>query len=300
MPASGKGKGKRGSSKGRKATERPSSVHAGKTSAKPRKSGKKSGKNSGSAGLSPVMHWIVTLTFAAVILLLAWLFLIRPYSYRWKPCLGSKDYGVCIPNGYNAYGMDVSHHQGTIDWKDVAGHKGNWPLRFVFIKATEGGSFLDENYSENIAAARAAGLVCSSYHFYNPGTSPGKQADFFISHASVLKGDLPPVLDIERTGNNTDALQREILEWLRIVEKQYGVKPIVYCSYKFRKNYLTSPEFDKYRFWIAHYYVERPAEDCEWTFWQFTDRGIIDGIGERTDLNAFNGTLQDFESLRVP
>ena len=44
-------------------------------------------------------------------------FFIRPYAYRWKPCHGLKEYGVCIPDGYDIHGIDISHYQGKIDWK---------------------------------------------------------------------------------------------------------------------------------------------------------------------------------------
>ena len=45
-------------------------------------------------------------------------FFIRPYAYRWKPCNGLKEYGVCIPSGYDIHGIDISHYQGKIDWGD--------------------------------------------------------------------------------------------------------------------------------------------------------------------------------------
>ena len=43
-------------------------------------------------------------------------FFLRPYAYRWKPCNGMKEYGVCIPSGYDIHGIDISHYQGKIDW----------------------------------------------------------------------------------------------------------------------------------------------------------------------------------------
>lgn len=235
----------------------------------------------------------------AGMLWICWAFLIRPYSYRWRPCSGSKEYGACIPDGYAAYGIDVSHHQGTIDWDKVTAAGKQYKVEFVFLKATEGGTFKDENYDENIAAARAAGLRCGSYHFYNPATSPGRQAEFFIASASVLNGDLPPVLDLERRGGQDAQFQREVLEWLRIVERRYGIKPIIYTSYKFKTRYLTDPVFDEYTFWIAHYYVEKPAQDCGWTLWQFTDRGRVPGIEGYTDMNVFSGSRREFSSFSV-
>ena len=65
-------------------------------------------------------------------------FFIRPYAYRWKPCHGLKEYGVCIPDGYDIHGIDISHYQGKIDWKKLLQNKETaTPLHFVFMKATE-------------------------------------------------------------------------------------------------------------------------------------------------------------------
>jgi len=245
-------------------------------------------------------HWLLTCFFIVAVLSFTYIFMIRPYSYRWKPCYGSKEYEICMPHRYNLFGIDVSHHQGTIDWKSVADPADRtYPIRFVFMKATEGGSFLDQNYQTNMAEARKTGLICGAYHFFNPETSGSRQADFFIENVTLEKGDLPPVLDVERRGSSRTMLQSEVLEWLRAVEHYYGVKPIIYASYKFRKNYLDSPEFDDYVFWMAHYYVETPASDAEWLFWQFSDRAVVPGIAERTDINVFSGDLSQLESLRM-
>ena len=63
-------------------------------------------------------------------------FFIRPYAYRWKPCHGLKEYGVCIPDGYDIHGIDISHYQGKIDWKKLLQNKETaTPLHFVFMKA---------------------------------------------------------------------------------------------------------------------------------------------------------------------
>lgn len=71
-------------------------------------------------------------------------FFIRPYAYRWKPCHGLKEYGVCIPDGYDIHGIDISHYQGKIDWKRLLQNKETaTPLHFVFMKATEGGDHND-------------------------------------------------------------------------------------------------------------------------------------------------------------
>ena len=98
-------------------------------------------------------------------------FFIRPYAYRWKPCHGLKEYGVCIPDGYDIHGIDISHYQGKIDWKRLLQNKETaTPLHFVFMKATEGGDHNDTTFEANFANARNHGFIRGAYHFYIPGT----------------------------------------------------------------------------------------------------------------------------------
>lgn len=249
---------------------------------------------------SGITHWILTAIVAVAILFFFYRFFIRPYSYRWKPCYGSKGYGVCLPLGYKVHGIDASHHQGTIDWKAIkATEKQKDPIRFAFIKATEGGDYKDRLFSENFRQAAEAGLVRGAYHFYNPNTDPIKQADFFISQVKLTKGDLAPVLDIERKPRDKAKLQADLKKFLNRLEQHYGIKPIIYTSYKYRLRYLDSPEFNAYPFWIAHYYVDNLSYEGEWNFWQHTDYGTVPGIDTNVDLNVFNGTWEELSKYRI-
>ena len=245
---------------------------------------------------SGTMHWILTAICSVAILVFFYYFFIRPYSYRWKPCYGFKGYGVCLPVNYKVHGIDVSHHQGTIDWQAVkATETQNYPIRFVFMKATEGGDYKDRRFAENFREAREAGLVRGAYHFYNPNTDPIRQADFFISQVTLEKGDLAPVLDIERKPRNKAQLQADLIKFLNRLEQHYGVRPIIYTSYRYMERYLDSSEFARYPLWIAHYYVEALSYEGSWQFWQHTDYGTVPGITESVDLNVFNGSLSDLQ-----
>ena len=249
---------------------------------------------------SELIHWLLTGIVAMALLVFFYYFFIRPYNYRWKPCYGSKAYGVCLPLNYKVHGIDVSHHQGMIDWDAVKGtEKQEYPLRFAFMKATEGGDYKDRRFDENFCQAKGAGLVCGAYHFYNPNTDPILQADFFISQANLAKGDLAPVLDIERKPRDKAQLQADLKIFLSRLEQHYGAKPIIYTSYKYKKRYLDAPEFDNYPFWIAHYYVDTLSYDGPWHFWQHTDYGTVPGIDENVDLNVFNGTLDELKRYQL-
>lgn len=228
-------------------------------------------------------------------------FFIRPYAYRWKPCYGMKGYGVCMPIGYSMHGIDVSHYQGDINWKMLKQtRQGKFPVQFIFMKATEGGDFSDDKFVANFDSAKAHGFIRGAYHFYNPKTDANKQADFFIRSVKLEPGDLPPVLDIEMKGKDMKKLQHDLKIWLGKIENHYGVKPIIYASYKFKTKYLNDSIFNTYPYWIAHYYVDSVRYQGEWKFWQHTDVGTLPGIGEKVDLNVFNGSSADLQKMLIP
>ena len=227
-------------------------------------------------------------------------FFIRPYAYRWKPCYGMKGYGVCMPVGYSMHGIDVSHYQGDINWKMLKQtRQGKFPVEFIFMKATEGGDFSDDRFVANFDSAKVHGFIRGAYHFYNPKTDANKQADFFIRSVKLEPGDLPPVLDIEMKSKDVKKLQQDLKIWLRKVENHYGVKPIIYASYKFKTKYLNDSIFNTYPYWIAHYYVDSVRYQGEWKFWQHTDVGTLPGIDEKVDLNVFNGSFSELKNILI-
>lgn len=225
-------------------------------------------------------------------------FFVSPFSFRWRAIYGDPTY----PDGYEVRGIDISHYQDRIDWEKLRNASiGNAPVSFVFIKATEGEKLFDDNFNKNFANAKRNDLIRGAYHFFVPGVDPRKQAAFYLNIAQLEPGDLPPVLDIEKKGNLTsEQLRRDVKIWLNLVEKEYGVKPILYTGYKFKMDYLNTPEFDAYPYWIAHYYVEQLKYKGQWTFWQHTDCGKVSGIKGFVDCNIFNGTLQDLMHLTLP
>lgn len=228
-------------------------------------------------------------------------FFIRPYAYRWKPCYGCREYGVCMPFGYEVHGLDISHHQGTVDWEMLGQLQSErYPLKFIFIKATEGGDLADDKFDGNFRSVREHGYIRGAYHFFTPSTPPQKQADFFIRTVRLEKGDLPPVLDVEVKGNKDgEELRQAVHAWMEIVERHYGVKPILYTSYKFKMRYLNDSVSNTYPYWIAHYYVDSVRYEGDWKFWQHTDVGSVPGISKEVDLNIFHGSLEELEAMTL-
>ena len=243
-----------------------------------------------------LLGFLIVVVFSGVF----YYFFIRPYAYRWKPCYGLKGYGVCMPHGYKVHGIDISHYQGKVNWKMLEQtRQGQFPIQFIFMKATEGGDFPDKRFVANFDSAKAHGFIRGAYHFYNPKTDADKQADFFIHSVKLEPGDLPPVLDIEKKGKDVKKLQADLKHWLRRVESHYGVKPIIYASYKFKTRYLNDSVFNSYPYWIAHYYVDSVEYKGDWKFWQHTDVGTLPGIKEQVDLNIFNGGKEGLDALRI-
>ena len=73
------------------------------------------------------------------------------------------------------------------------------------------------------------------------------------------------------------------------VEKQYGIKPVIYTNIDFYKNYLQN-DFDDYPIWIAHYLQpEKPRIERKWSFWQHNESGRVNGIKTPVDFNVFSG-----------
>ena len=216
-----------------------------------------------------------------------------------------KAFGIRIPDGYKLHGIDVSRHQSRVDWARVKRMKvKDIRISFAFIKATEGSWLKDREFDFNWANARKNGLVRGAYHFFLPDVSPKTQALNFTKTVSLRSGDLPPVVDVEETRGMTKAqIQRYTKEFLRLLEKHYRVKPILYTNRDFYKNHFADvPDFEGYRFWIAHYHVtdlDLPG-GYDWHFWQHSDRGNVNGINEFVDFNVFNGDSAALRRLCLP
>ncbi|NLI37112.1 MAG: glycoside hydrolase family 25 protein [Bacteroidales bacterium] len=247
-------------------------------------------------------QWLRSLLTVMIVVVFStafYLFFIRPYAFRWHLHLNRAPYYTQLPRGYEVCGIDISHYQGNINWGKVAKNRyTDIPLQFVFIKATDGNDIVDESYFRNMAQARKYGFIVSAYHYYEPQIDPLQQADFFIHTVKLKKGDLPPVLDVEKSGHLVKAVfQNDVKQWLKRVESRYGVKPILYTSYKFKLDYLDDDFFNRYPYWIAHYYVSSIAYKGKWSFWQYTDVGYVPGISGDVDLNVFNGSMDEMVSL---
>ncbi|NVO30608.1 glycoside hydrolase family 25 protein [Hymenobacter lapidiphilus] len=199
--------------------------------------------------------------------------------------------------GYAVHGIDVSSYQGRIDWPVVASHE----VRFAFIKATEGGTLRDPRFGRNWRGARAAGVFRGAYHYFHPKSDPTKQASLFTRTVPLGPGDLPPVLDVEHANfHDVAQMRRGVALWLRLVERHYGVRPILYSNYGFYQRHLAG-HFDDYPLWLAHYEVDQPRLPASrWIIWQHSDESYVPGIRGPVDFNVFQGSFERLRALRIP
>ena len=207
-------------------------------------------------------------------------------------------------------GIDVSYHQGTIDWVQVAAAG----KRFAFVRATAGTLTADTAYSANRSGARAAGLAVGSYHFANPDSAPNdatNEASWFLGNATIASGDLVPVLDLEvSNGLDPASLSAWAQAWLAQVSAATGVRPIIYTTPNFWATSMADTDWfarNGYSvLWIANWTMASqptvPAggwAGSGWTFWQHSSAGTVPGISGPVDLDRFNGSSLP-ASLFVP
>ena len=199
-----------------------------------------------------------------------------------------------------AIGIDVSEFQGEIDWTLVENIENDYPLEFAFIRATAGNDREDGQFEANWIGAKKNKMIRGAYHYYRPNENSLEQAKLFIKTVQLHKGDLPPVLDIEKLPKeqSLDSLKKGLKRWLKAVEAHYKEKPIIYTSEKYYDDFLKE-EFSDYLFWIANYnfYREKIGED--WLFWQFTEKASVSGIKGNVDVNIFNGDVEQLRFITV-
>jgi len=203
-------------------------------------------------------------------------------------------------NSKNVKVIDVSHHNGTINWTKVAldGVKG------AYIKLTEGTSFLSKTAYQNYLGAKNAGLRVGFYHYAHANNEPIEEVDFFLEKLGNMKVDLPHCLDLEENkGKSKAQVNAFALKWMQYLEKKTGITPILYTGYSFMDNFSSAAA--KYPLWVARYSssnrangMNSPGSSTIWNKWamfQYTDSGKVKGISGNVDINEMD--LDFFKSI---
>lgn len=184
--------------------------------------------------------------------------------------------------GGERYGVDVSNHQGEIDWPAVAGDN----VGFVYLKASEGGDFSDARFTDNWSGAGQVGLDRGAYHFFTLCTPGQEQAEHFLS---VLPDqmELAPALDLELAGNcrrrpGSAAVRAEVDRFLDVVESETGTEVVLYVGDDWEDGYPMRAAGER-PLWHRRF-LRRPDVDG-WLIWQITGFANVEGIDGDADLN---------------
>lgn len=194
-------------------------------------------------------------------------------------------------------GIDVSHYQGSINWKKVR----DAGIQFAWIKSTEGTSYTDPKFAANYTGAYKAKVIRGAYHFARPGNSSGaSQARYFVKHGGAWSADnrtLPGALDLEAGchGLSKKKMRGWISDFHRTYKEKTGRHVVIYttaswwssCTGNWTGLSKKSP------MWVAHWGASSPSVPhgwATWTAWQYTSGGSVSGISGNVDRNRFNGS----------
>jgi GH25 family lysozyme M1 (1,4-beta-N-acetylmuramidase) len=205
-----------------------------------------------------------------------------------------------------AEGVDVSDHNGTIDWAAVK----KSGRAFAFMKATQGTYNTQATFSRNWNGSKSSGVLRSPYHFFDPREDGVMQADKFLGVVGLVEaGDLAPMLDLECPDGDANCLYTgepgivagalvvaRALAWLETVEQRTGRKPIIY-SYPawFGSLGTDTSKLAAYPLFIATLSncASVPSPWTKAAFWQYSWTGTVPGIPGEVDVDRFMGSTAD-------
>lgn len=193
-------------------------------------------------------------------------------------------------------GIDVSRHQGVIDWDKIAAV----PIGYAGIRATMGITGKDDQFKRNWTEAKKEKIQRLPYHYFVNNILALPQLENFLSFVGNDLGELPMVLDVEPTSGqvidnkqaNTDAIR----VWLTECEAKTGKRPVIYASaWSLGRctTYDIAPMswLKEYKLWLPAYTTaSSPSIPKPWTkyfIWQYSSTGKLPGIDGNVDLNRF-------------
>ncbi|MEJ8574702.1 GH25 family lysozyme [Microbaculum marinum] len=206
------------------------------------------------------------------------------------------------PTDFRVHGIDISRYQGEVDWEKAS--RGG--VQFAWIKATEGGDYLDPMFYTNWYAAKVAGVPRGAYHFWYFCRPVEEQLAWFIANVPNDPDALPPVIDMEWNNESktcrrrppASELLRDIKYFADGLEEYYGKRPVIYTSVDFHEDVLVGA-FNGHHMWVRSV-AGHPSlryGNRRWTFWQYTAEGSVPGIDGNVDRNAFVGTETDWRQF---
>jgi lysozyme len=203
------------------------------------------------------------------------------------------------PTRWPDWGVDVSHHQGRVKWPLVATEP---HVHFAYIKATEGGDWIDPSFQTNWTGAREAGLRVGAYHFFTFCADPALQARHFLDVMPRDPDALPPAVDIEFGGNcsrvpTREELRSELQIFVDTLERALAKKPVLYVTRDAYEAYFEGAPIEN-PLWMRNIWFQ-PGEP-RWSMWQFANRGHVAGIDGFVDLNVSLTPMSEAPGPRTP
>ena len=195
---------------------------------------------------------------------------------------------------YPVTGIDISKHNGIVNFRQIKEQK----IDFVYMKATEGGDYVDNRFNGNYKKAFLNGLPIGIYHFFRFNVSGKIQANNFYNAIQGKNTDLPFVVDVEEWGNSgnhdKENVIREIRSFINEVENLTNKRVMIYTNENGFRKYIQG-NFEKNELWICSFNSE-PKIGSRWDFWQHSHKGKMKGITGLVDINTFNGSRAEWDA----
>ncbi len=185
-------------------------------------------------------------------------------------------------------GIDVSGWQGNINYAEVK----NSGIEIVYMKSSEGRSFVDPYFNQNYTNAKANGLKVGFYHYLVARSNEEaiEEARFFVSVISGKEPDCRLAMDFESFGNlSVEEINQIGITFMTAVQNLSGKEVIIYSNTNDARN-VFSGELTNYPLWVAQYEVREPTPNGKWSTWagwQYTSTGEVAGISGHVDRNKF-------------
>ncbi len=193
-------------------------------------------------------------------------------------------------------GIDVSSHQGEIDWAKVAKSNVDFAMIRAVYRGYESGKLLeDEQFRTNIEEAHAKGIKVGAYIFTQAISK--FEVDEEISKLNGLLGtyelDYPVAIDVEDLAGSTERLESlskdELTELIRYYcdkVEESGYTPMLYLNIDSALNMIDLAQFEDIKKWFAVYDSDF-YYPYAYQMWQYKDTGKVDGIDGNVDLNLY-------------
>ncbi len=192
-------------------------------------------------------------------------------------------------------GIDVSKHNGTIDWAKVKAAG----VQFAMLRAGYGryDNQKDERFESNYKGATAAGIPVGAYHYsYATTAEQAKQeAEVFLGWIKGKNLTYPVAFDIEnkKQANLGVSLISDIIRAFCETVEAAGYYVVVYANKDWLTNRIDADCKSRYDIWLAQW-TSQPTYTGSYGMWQYTSDGAVDGIAGMVDMNI---AYKDYPSI---